>query len=67
MDKDNIIKYLRNFIMFVGLIALTFWIIFKDQDGELLWQTIKASNWNYILIGTLGMLVFLSIEATNIR
>lgn len=66
MDKSKFIKYSRNFIFFVGLIALTFWIILKDQDSGVLWQTIKNSDWKYFGLGILTMSVFLCMEAINI-
>ncbi len=67
MDKAKLKKYVLNFALFVLLIIITFWIIFKDQDISLTWETIKNSNWTFILIGTLSMFTFLSVEALNIR
>ena len=67
MDKSKIIKYVRNFALFVGLIILTFWIILKDQDSEEFIQIIKNSSWKFILIGALTMFGFLCLEAINIR
>ncbi|MBR6252338.1 MAG: flippase-like domain-containing protein [Clostridia bacterium] len=66
MDKGKIIKYLRNFILFALLIFLTFWIIFKDQDGEAFLDTMKNANWTYVLIGCLCMCCFIALEAFNI-
>ena len=66
MDKKKLVKYLRNFIFFVGLIVLTFWIIFKDQDGEELINTLKNSDLRFILLGFCTMCVFLCLEALNI-
>lgn len=66
MDKNKIIKYVRNFALFVGLIILTFWIIFKDQDKEEFIQILKNSSWKFILIGTATMFAFLCLEAVNI-
>lgn len=67
MDKKKIGKYLRNLAFFIALIVLTFWIIFKDQDGEELLNTLKNSNWKFIAIGILTMFSFLCLEAINIR
>ncbi len=67
MDKKKIISYIRNFIIFVGLIALTFWIIFKDQDGKEILQIFQNSKWEFIALGLLTMFGFLCIEAINIR
>ncbi len=66
MDRKKIVKYLRNFAFFVALIALTFWIIFKDQDGRVLLETLKNSDIKFIVIGFATMFVFLCMEAINI-
>lgn len=67
MDKKKLIKYSRNLLLFIVLIIITFWIIFKDQDGEELLNTILSSNWGYIALGILTMFTFLCMEAVNIR
>ncbi len=67
MDKKKIISYIRNFAVFVGLIVLTFWIIFKDQDGNEILRILSNSKWEFIAIGLLTMFVFLCMEALNIR
>lgn len=66
MEKAKLTKYLRNFIFFIALIILTFWIIFKDQNMEELWNTIKNSKLEFIVIGILTMFGFLCMEAINI-
>ena len=66
MDKSKVIKYVRNFALFVGLIVLTFWIIFKDQDSEEFVRILKNSSWKFVVIGALTMFSFLCLEAINI-
>ncbi len=66
MEKSKIIKYIRNFIIFVLLIILTFWIIFKDQNGEELVSLLKSSNWIFVFYGCLIMIGFFALEAFNI-
>ena len=66
MDKKTIIKYLQNYLLFVALIVITFWIIFKDQDLGQLADTLKNSNIWYILLGIATMFGFICMEAFNI-
>ena len=66
MEKGKIIKYIRNLIIFILLIILTFWMIFKDQSGDVLIDILKNANWKYILYGCLIMVTFFCIEALNI-
>ena len=66
MDKSKIIKYIRSLIIFVLLIVITFWVVFKDQsEGELI-NVLKSSNWTYVLYGILLMFTFFCMEAINI-
>ena len=66
MDKGKVLKYLRNFILFALLIVLTFWIIFKDQDGEAFLNIMKNANWIYVVFGCLCMCCYIALEAFNI-
>ncbi len=66
MDKKKLIKYIRNFAIFAILIALTFWLIFKDQDGKAILETLKNCYWKYLAIGFALMWVFMCLDASNI-
>ena len=54
-------------IIFILLICFTFWFIFKDQDLELLFKTIKSANIFYLLIGALCMFGYHFFESINLR
>lgn len=60
-------KMIRNLLFFVGLIFLTFFLIFKDQDMNKLVEVIKSSNKVYVLLGLFFMFMYFFVEACNIR
>lgn len=65
-QKINL-KMIRNVVIFIGLIVLTYWMIFKDQDmGELL-KLIQSTNKVYLLLGALIMFLYYTMEAFNIK
>lgn len=70
MDKDAI-KNLRsiagNFAIFVLLIVLTFWFVFKDQDFGKIIGIIGETNLIFVLIGLAVMFGYFVVEAWNIR
>ena len=67
LGKKINLKMIRNIVLFVGLIILTYWLIFKDQDmGELL-KLIKSANTLYLLLGALAMFMYYVMEAFNIK
>lgn len=61
------LKMIRNILFFVGIIFLTFFLIFKDQDMNKLFAIIKSSNKLYILLGLSLMFMYFLIESYNIR
>ena len=67
MDIKTIKKFIRNIIFFVILIVLTFWIIFKDQDMNELFNIIRMAKKSYVLLGFFVMLLFFFMEAYNIK
>ena len=67
MKKKAIIKLFRNLIFFVGLIVLTFGLIFKDQDMGSLLNVLKFVDNKFIILGILIMLLYYLTEAYNIR
>ncbi len=67
MRKKANLRMLRNLIFFILLIFLTFWLIFKDQDMEELYNVIKSADITFVIIGVLIMLMYYLMEAYNIK
>ena len=67
MIKKISFKMIRNILFFVGLIVLTYWMIFKDQDINELIKIIKSSDKLYINLGIFVMFLSYSTEAFNIK
>lgn len=59
-------KLLRNFIIFIVLIVLTFYIILKDQDISGIIKIIVDSKKEFLLIAVLAMCIYVVCEAVNI-
>ncbi len=54
-------------LVFVGLMGLTFWAIFKDQDlGEVL-DILHNANGFFVVLGLLLMVGYFAVEAWNIK
>ena len=67
IKKQARIKLLRNIIIFLLLIVVTFWLIFKDQDlGELV-RTIKSVDIKYFIIAIIMMFGVYLCESINVR
>ena len=60
-------KLVRNFVVFVALILLTLWVILKDQSITEIVDVYKDVKMQYVFIGILCMVVFLTLEGVNIR
>ena len=60
-------KLIRNFVVFVVLILLTLWVILKDQSITEIVDVYKDVKMQYVFIGILCMVVFLTLEGVNIR
>ena len=59
-------KLIRNLIIFILLIVLTFTIIFKDNNFFDIFLIMKNAKFEFILIGIVAMCIYLSLEAINI-
>ncbi len=59
-------KYLRNLILFMLIILLTFYIILKDQSISKIIEVLSSIDLKYILIEIICMLIYLICEAINI-
>lgn len=67
LRKKSNLKMIRNLVFFMTLIIFTFWFIFKDQDINVLINTLKSINKKYVLISALLMLCVYLVETINVR
>ena len=67
MKNGNIKKLIRNFIVFVGLIFLTLWVILKDQSITEIVDVLDNVKMQYVIIGIVCMAVYLILEGVNMR
>lgn len=67
MEKTKKIKQtIRNLIVFILLICLTFFLIFKDENIPEILKIATNVDQKYILIAILAMFVFILCETLNI-
>lgn len=65
--KNTVKKTVTNIMIVLGLIALTFWFLFKDQDvGEIL-RVAREANIQFIALGLFIMLLYYLMESLNIK
>ena len=68
MNKTMSVKeILRSSILFIGLIAITFFILFKDNSIENIMESLKNVNLIYVFLGMVCMFIFICCEGINIR
>lgn len=60
-------KVFRNALIFIILIALTFYILLKDQNPMEILKIISSAKIEFVLIGILCMVIYIILEAVNIR
>ena len=60
---NNILKY----SIFLILVGVTFYIVFKNNDFGNFLTNLKGANFAFILLGVLSMFVYLGTEAANIK
>ena len=65
MKKNG--KVFRNALIFIVLIALTFYILLKDQNPIEILKIISSAKIKFVLIGILCMFFYVILEAVNIR
>ena len=63
MSKNK--KTIKNLIIFILLIILTFYIILKDQDITEILQVLRSVRLEYVLIAIVAMLIYLILETVN--
>ena len=56
-----------NGLIFFGLIFLTFWFIFKDQDLGQVFDMVSKASLPFVLLGLFFMFMYLLVEALNLR
>lgn len=59
-------KFVRNFIFFILLILITFYILFKDESISMIFEILKSIQLKYVIIGIGCMILYLVCEAVNI-
>lgn len=59
-------KLLRNLLIFILLIILTFYILLKDQDIFEVFNIMSGVKIKYLLIGILCMMLYITFESINI-
>lgn len=67
MDKKKTMKYLRNLILFIFLICLTFYVLLRDQNMGELFEIIKSVKFPYILLGIVCMAIYFTCESFNLK
>ena len=64
--KNKTKKLIRNFIFFIVLIVITFYIVFKDQNIFDILNIIDGVNKTYLGIAVVCMCMFIVLDAVNI-
>ena len=67
MKKRAILRMIRNILFFIGLVIFTFWILFKDQDMNELFNIVNSANSGFVLLGVFLMFLYYLSEANNIK
>lgn len=65
MEKTN--KFIKNFIFFIILIGLTFYILFKDQDIDEIFRILANVNKWYVLLAIFSVAGYVVCEALNAK
>ncbi len=60
-------KLLRNFTFFIILIVITFYILFKDQSINMIFEILGSIKVQYLWAGITCMVLYLVCEAINMR
>lgn len=58
-------RTIKNLIIFILLIILTFYIILKDQDITEIAKVLQSVRLEYVLIAIIGMLIYFFLETVN--
>ena len=63
----NFKKMFLNLAVFILLIILTFWLIFKDQEITQIGSILASVKIEYVILGTLVMFLYFLSDAFNVR
>lgn len=67
MKKNNIINKLFKYSIFLILVGVTFYVVFKNNDFGDFISNLKHANLAFIGLGILCMFIFLACEALNVK
>ena len=67
LRKKTNFKMVKNLLLFIALIIFTFWWIFRKQNMNDLFNTIKSANIWYLILGAFLMLCYHLTESYNLR
>ena len=67
MDKKTLKQMVLNILIFIVLLSATFWLVFKDQDINQIFNVAKSANPWFLLLGIFCMLMYFAMEAINIK
>lgn len=65
-EENNFKKYIRNMFLFLALIFITFYIIFKDQSVNEILKIIDGVDKRFIIAGVIAMLLYFTCETINL-
>lgn len=67
MKKKGFLKNLLTYAIFLILVGVTFYVVFKNNNFSDFMTNLKGANFTFIGLGILSMFVFLCSEAMNIQ
>lgn len=65
-EENNSKKYIRNMFLFLLLIFITFYVVFKDQSVNEILKIIDGVDKRFIAIGVVAMLMYFTCETINL-
>ena len=66
-EKNKNIKYIRDGMLFIFLVLLTFYILLKDQDMSELFKILQTAKLQFVFLGILCMFIYFLSESINLR
>ena len=66
MEKRDTKKSIRNLILFIALIFVTFYVIFKDQNPKDILKLVRNAEIKFILIAIGFMFLYFTCETINV-
>ncbi len=65
--SKTILKMLRNIVFFIGLIIITYAVIFREQDVNELYKVVGSANYGWIILGIFFMFMYYFMESYNVK